>query len=103
MVSKTGRPPSLDTMRIDPKNTVVSPVVAKTVRDPVVPKSQDNKESASVVELSSAATMAGAKASDSAAKVSRVRELLAKGEYKVDLDVLASRICEDEILGRSDS
>jgi anti-sigma28 factor (negative regulator of flagellin synthesis) len=88
-------------MRIDPKHTVVSPVVAKTVRDAVVPE-HDEKGAATVVELSSAASMA-TKGSDSADKVARVRELIAKGEYKVDLDLLAARICEDEILGRGDS
>ncbi len=88
-------------MRIDPKHTVVSPVVAKTVRDPVVPK-HDEKGSATVVELSNAAKVATS-GSESTDKVARVRELIAKGEYKVDLDLLAARICEDEILGRGDS
>lgn len=90
-------------MRIDPKHTVVSPVASKTVRDAVVSKSADDKGSATVVELSSVSASMSTKESDSAAKVARVRELLAKGEYKVDLDLLAARICEDEILGRSDS
>jgi anti-sigma28 factor (negative regulator of flagellin synthesis) len=89
-------------MRIDPKHTVVTPVVAKTVRDAVVPKPPEDKGTATVVELSSAASMA-TKCTDSAEKVARVRELIAKGEYKVDLDLLAARICEDEILGRGDS
>jgi anti-sigma28 factor (negative regulator of flagellin synthesis) len=90
-------------MRIDPKYTVVSPVVAKTVRDAVVPKSRDDKDSATVVELSSAGATMATKASDSAEKVARIREMISKGEYKVDLDLLAARLCEDEILGRSDS
>lgn len=90
-------------MRIDSKHPVVTPVVGKTVRDAAVPKSQDDQESATVVELSSASASIATKEADSAAKVARVRELLAKGEYKVDLDLLAARICEDEILGRSDS
>ena len=89
-------------MRIDPKYTVVNPVVAKTVRD-AVPKSQGDKSSATVVELSSAGSDAATKSAGSDAKVARVRELISKGAYKVDLDLLAARICEDEILGRSDS
>ncbi|MGE0399513.1 MAG: flagellar biosynthesis anti-sigma factor FlgM [Kofleriaceae bacterium] len=89
-------------MRIDPKHTVVTPVVAKTARDPYVPETKDDKDSATVVELSSAGASMTAKESESAAKVARVRELIAKGEYKVDLDLLAARICEDEILGRGD-
>lgn len=90
-------------MRIDPKHTVVNPVVAKTVRDNTAPKSKEDKDSATVVEISSAGASMAAKASDSTEKITRIRELLAKGEYKVDLDMLAARICEDEILGRGDS
>jgi anti-sigma28 factor (negative regulator of flagellin synthesis) len=90
-------------MRIDPKHTVVNPVVAKTVRDAVAPKTADDKEDkAAVVQLSSAGAAMAASGSDSAEKVSRIRALIAKGEYKVDLDMLAARICEDEILGRGD-
>ena len=92
-------------MRIDPKNTVVTPVVAKTVRDNVAPKSSEHTGSATVVELSSAgsAMSAGQATETSSAKVARISQLIARGEFKVDLDVLAARICEDEILGRSDS
>ncbi|MFN0249705.1 MAG: flagellar biosynthesis anti-sigma factor FlgM [Kofleriaceae bacterium] len=89
-------------MRIDPKHTVVPPVVAKTARDADVPKPPEDRSTATVVELSSAASMA-TKGSEAAEKVAHVRELIAKGEYKVDLDMLAARICEDEILGRGDS
>lgn len=89
-------------MRIDPKHTVVPPVAAKTVRDAVVPKASGDK-GATVVELSSAGASMSTKSTESADKVSRIRELVAKGEYKVDLDMLAARICEDEILGRGDS
>ncbi len=90
-------------MRIDPKHTVVPPVAAKTVRDAVVPKASGDKGGATVVELSSAGASMSTKSTESADKVSRIRELVAKGEYKVDLDMLAARICEDEILGRGDS
>lgn len=91
-------------MRIDPKHTVVNPVVAKTVRDAVVPKTaEDKQDKAAVVELSSAGAAMATKGTESTEKVARIRELIAKGEYKVDLDLLAARICEDEILGRGDA
>ena len=87
-------------MRIDPKHTVVPPIAAKTARDVVAPK-QDDAGSATVVELSSAgASVSASKSAHDVDKVARVRELIAKGEYKVDLDLLAARISEDEILGR---
>lgn len=89
-------------MRIDPKYTVVSAVVAKTTRD-AAPSRSEKDDKAAVVELSSVGAAMSAHSSDSADKVARVRELIAKGEYKVDLDLLAARICEDEILGRGDS
>ena len=104
MGQKIGRPLSTDTMRIDPTNTVVTPVVAKAVRDGAPPKSTEHQDSATVVELSSAATKAsGTTAESSTAKVARISQLISRGEYKVDLDALAARICEDEILGRGDS
>ncbi len=92
-------------MRIDPKNTVVNPVVAKAVRDSSPSVSRDDKPS-TVVTVSSAAAAASASkapAETSEAKVARLREAIQNGEYKVDLDALAARICEDEILGRGNS
>lgn len=89
-------------MRIDPKTTVVPPVAPKTVRDTPVPPEREGS-SAAVVELSSAGTaMVSAKEPDAAAKVARLRELISKGEYRVDLDELAARLCEDEIMRGGD-
>lgn len=89
-------------MRIDPKYTVVNPVAAKTARDATPASQTEKSDKAAVVELSSAGAAIAAPPSDSAEKVARVREMIAKGEYKVDLDLLAARLCEDEIL-RGDS
>lgn len=86
-------------MRIDPKATIVTPVAIKAARDQVAPKS-DREDRATVVELSSAgAAAAGARPADSGEKVARLRELIDRGEYKVDLDLLAQRIVEDELAG----
>lgn len=82
-------------MRIDPKATTVTPVAHKTAREQVAPTSE-REDRATVVELSSAgAAAAGARPADSGEKVARVRELIDRGEYKVDLDLLAKRLVED--------
>lgn len=87
-------------MRIDPKATTVSPVVAKTVRDAAAPRAPEaeGREAAAVVKLSSAGAAAVGH-EDPAAKVARLRELVASGGYHVDLELLASRIVEADPFG----
>jgi len=64
--------------------------------------------SASVVKLSSAGTAASAEAAPAAgptttSRLQTIRAMLDKGAYPVDLDALASRIVDDELVraGRS--
>lgn len=86
-------------MRIDPKAITVTPVAIKTARDQVAPES-GREDRATVVELSSAgAAAASARPADAGEKIARVRELIDRGEYKVDLELLARRIVEDELAG----
>lgn len=92
-------------MRIDPK--VVTPPITRETRDaqPSVgqpPKADDAAGgSASVVKLSAAGTAASEVDSASATTTSRlqtIRAMLDKGDYPVDLDMLASRIVDDELI-----
>lgn len=86
-------------MRIDPQASTIPPVTPKTAREKSAPRSA-REDSATVVELSSAgATAAGAQPADSGEKVARLRELIDRGEYKVDLDLLARRLVEDGLAG----
>ena len=96
-------------MRIDPK--VVTPPIARETRD-TSPGATSTKaspgEGASIVKLSSAGSAASADASASAApttttRLQTIRAMLDKGDYPVDLDLLASRIVDDDVLraGRS--
>ncbi len=95
-------------MRIDPKLTTVTPVALKTARDQVAPQgsgseagplgtmTRGREDRAAVVELSTAgAAVADARPADPGEKVARLRELIDRGEYKVDLDLLAQRLVED--------
>lgn len=92
-------------MRIDPK-VVISPVTRDT-RETLAAKTSDAASSgASVVKLSAAGMTASAEAAASPTTTSRlqtIRAMLDKGDYPVDLDMLASRIVDDEVLrvGRS--
>lgn len=86
-------------MRIDPKTTV-TPVEMKTVKAVSSPVSEASDEPAAVVSLSRAgAAAAEVKSSDAAEKVARLRALIEKGDYHVDLDLLAARIVEDDLAG----
>ena len=93
-------------MRIDPK--VVIPPVAREPREaqPSAARTEAPSHDASVVKLSAAATASSDAAPASATTTSRlqtIRAMLDKGDYPVDLDMLASRIVDDEVLraGRS--
>jgi anti-sigma28 factor (negative regulator of flagellin synthesis) len=96
-------------MRIDPK--AVTPPIARDTRDsqPQVSRSGalDSSGASSVVKLSIAGAAASAGAAPSGptttARLQTIRAMLDKGDYPVDLDQLASRIVDDELVrvGRS--
>jgi anti-sigma28 factor (negative regulator of flagellin synthesis) len=88
-------------MRIDPK--VLIPIAdRKPANEPAAaPRSTTDPPSAaaSVVKLSSGAAAVQAEPTNSGitARLSKIRSLLDKGEYPVDLDTLAQRIVDDEV------
>jgi hypothetical protein len=86
-------------MRIDPK-VVISPVTRDTREAPTAAKSGDpTAGSASVVKLSAAgASASAAVAPTTTTRLQTIRAMLDKGDYPVDLDLLASRIVDDELL-----
>jgi len=97
-------------MRIDPK--VATPPITREARDTPTGASSGKAgepEGASVVKLSSAGTAASAETSGAApsatttTRLQTIRAMLDKGDYPVDLDLLASRIVDDDVLraGRS--
>jgi anti-sigma28 factor (negative regulator of flagellin synthesis) len=91
-------------MRIDPK--VAPPPIARDAREPqpAAPRPGDPAAAAataSVVKLSSAGAAVSAEAGAAPTTTTRlqtIRAMLDKGDYPVDLDVLASRIVDDEVL-----
>ena len=85
-------------MRIDPRVSV-TPVDSQKSDAKAKPAATPNT-SASVVTLSSAAhAIAPDETSDTiAARLERIRLALQKGTYPVDLDLLASRIVDDETM-----
>ena len=92
-------------MRIDPK-VVISPVTRDAREPSSSAQTGDTAAGASVVKLSAAGMTASAEAAASPTTTSRlqtIRAMLDKGDYPVDLDLLASRIVDDEMLrvGRS--
>ena len=97
-------------MRIDPKVTV-SPITSDTksatqAKTPESPATASGPAGASVVSLSSAAVAVPSHAASQSitARLEKIRALLDAGEYPMDLDALASRIVDDEIVraGRPD-
>jgi anti-sigma28 factor (negative regulator of flagellin synthesis) len=87
-------------MRIDPK-VVISPVTRDARETPAAKTSDAAGSGASVVKLSAAGMTASAEAAASPTTTSRlqtIRAMLDKGDYPVDLDMLASRIVDDEVL-----
>jgi anti-sigma28 factor (negative regulator of flagellin synthesis) len=85
-------------MRVEPK--VVVPVTHHEPRDAAPAAKGDTPAAASIVKLSSAATAATTprESTGITGRLERIRALLDKGEYPVDLDQLASRIVDDEIV-----
>lgn len=91
-------------MRIDPK-VVTPPVTRDATNTPTTTaKSNEVGDSASVVKLSAAAAGAASAADTAGAaptttsRLQTIRAMLDKGNYPVDLDMLASRIVDDEVL-----
>ena len=82
-------------MRIDPKPPV-PPVAAKPVREQAAPRPPADR--AAVVELSDASATAEAARQDSAARVSELRLQIERGTYQVDLDKLAARLADEELV-----
>lgn len=85
-------------MRIDPK-LLVAPVSSATAQKPQQ-KTARSEGKASVVSLSSAGAAVVGSSEDEAMspRVERLKQLVEAGSYKVDLDTLASRIIDDEVL-----
>jgi anti-sigma28 factor (negative regulator of flagellin synthesis) len=94
-------------MRIDPNSASVSQTAlesakpqgegARRVRSTATPEATS---AASVVTLSSAASAASADAPSATitARLDRIRAMLDAGDYPVDLDQLAARIVDDDLL-----
>jgi hypothetical protein len=94
-------------MRIDPK-VVIPPITRETRESPAsAARTGDVASSNAVVKLSAAGAAVSAEAGPVAAtttsRLQAIRAMLDKGDYPVDLDVLATRIVDDEVLraGRS--
>lgn len=88
-------------MRIDP-NVVVFPVQSSTAGDARKPRAASEPGgNATVVRLSAGATAVSPHAESDGvadAKLERIRALIDRGEYPIDLDMLSSRIVDDDIL-----
>jgi anti-sigma28 factor (negative regulator of flagellin synthesis) len=88
-------------MRIDP-NAAITPISIETSKPEQPAKSRTKTGRASVVSLSSAAAAIppddGAPPAEVTARIEHIRAMLDKGDYPIDLDKLASRIVDDEIL-----
>ncbi len=85
-------------MRIDPK-VVISPTQLETTKPRAGGTTPPAKGSdASVVQLSTAATSVGSAQPTNSERLEKIRALLDKGQYAVDLDQLASRIVDDEVM-----
>jgi anti-sigma28 factor (negative regulator of flagellin synthesis) len=87
-------------MRIDPK-LAISPVTRDAREAPAAKPGAADTTSASVVKLSAAATASSetvAAAPTTTSRLQTIRAMLDQGDYPVDLDLLASRIVDDELL-----
>lgn len=87
-------------MRIDPKT--VTPITSYKTREqaPATQGKAPSSTQAAVVTLSSAGAAASSAAADVPPsvipRVHQIRALIARGEYPIDLDKLASSIVDDE-------
>jgi hypothetical protein len=93
-------------MRIDPK-VVISPITRENRESPAAAPRTSDAPASTVVKLSAAgaavAAESGPVAATTTTRLQAIRAMLDKGDYPVDLDVLATRIVDDEFLraGRS--
>ncbi len=84
-------------MRIDP-NVVVLPIT-DTKAGETKPRKAGESQSADVVSLSEHAAAASQREEvDLDGRAERVKALVAHGAYPIDLDQLASRIVDDDLL-----
>ena len=89
-------------MRIDPK--VAIPQITRETRESPASaaKTDETATQSAVVKLSAAGAAASAESTPAAAtttsRLHAIRAMLDKGDYPVDLDMLASRIVEDDAL-----
>jgi anti-sigma28 factor (negative regulator of flagellin synthesis) len=86
-------------MRIDPK--LLTPIIERPTPEPAAAvRPGGNETQAAVVTLSSAGAAVAAGAPDElmSARLEQIRLLIDRGEYPIDLDKLASRIADDELL-----
>lgn len=83
-------------MRIDP--TALTAIHEPRTRE-AAPGARPADDQASVVSLGAAASASKNGGLDPVitARIGKIRELLAKGDYQVDLDKLASRILDDDV------
>lgn len=90
-------------MRIEPK-LLVPPVTSQSAEQPQ-PKRAKRNTGASVVSLSSAgaAVVADLDESEPSPRVQTLKMMIEQGTYHVDLETLASRIVDDDILRGSRS
>lgn len=92
-------------MRIEPK-VVISPITREPRESQPSTVKADDVASA-VVKLSAAGAAVSAESPPAAAtttsRLRAIRAMLDKGDYPVDLDVLATRIVDDELLPRGRS
>ncbi len=86
-------------MRIEP-NVVVFPVPSSTSGDTRKQRAaSESGGAATVVKLSAGATAATAESDQILdARLERIRGLIDRGEYPIDLDLLSSRIVDDDLL-----
>jgi anti-sigma28 factor (negative regulator of flagellin synthesis) len=81
-------------MRIDP--TALTAIHDPRTRE-ASPGARPADDQASVVSIGAAAARAAGTDPSITARISRIRELLAAGDYQVDLDQLAERILDDDV------
>jgi anti-sigma28 factor (negative regulator of flagellin synthesis) len=86
-------------MRVDP-SVVVFPVATPTSSDPRAPQLARGARDTAVVSLSesAAATSAERPAAALDARLERIRAQIDRGDYPIDLELLASRIVDDDLL-----
>jgi anti-sigma28 factor (negative regulator of flagellin synthesis) len=82
----------------------IDPTALTAIHDPRTPRetspgARPADDEASVVTLGAAASASRARSADPSisTRIGRIRELLANGDYQVDLDKLAERILDDDV------